>query len=153
MKKHLREDSQGKLHEKAATGIAGMIIHLQSAWSLKLGKFAGKYSVKKQKIFFICFFTLTLTGNVWLTLSSLKKGKALYPAPEIARISLPVIHKSAPDRDTAGLYRAEEFLLWFDGQEKTAEGKRKQDSITADRPGLVDSVRGWVKSIKESAER
>lgn len=148
MEKRQKENFQRETSEKAVMGIAGTIIRLQRAWSAQLGRFAGRYTARKQKTFFICFFVLALMGNAWLTLSALRKGKAVDPAPEIAEISLPVIHKSGPVRDSAGLYRAEKFLLWFDGLEKTAEGKRQRDSIAARRPGLVDSIRTWVKRAR-----
>jgi hypothetical protein len=132
-----------------------VVIPLERSWAGWLGLQAEKLS-RGGKWIFLALFVLFAGGwTVYLVAGSFS-GKSAISYPSLQMKSIPALpapkgglRRMGPLLSKEEYGRIHRFSLYIDSQKATACGRRLLDSITGNRPGLLDSLR-LVENLYQS---
>lgn len=131
---------------KASEGIQALYRNLQCTWATGMEKLTAKLSYGNWKIVLVLFVLLTSGYNVYLVVNAFthKNIKSFSVTP----IRKPEHLSKTGDTRAGTLYvseaeymRIRRFRIYMDSLARGPSGKAVYDSITSNRPGLMDSVR------------
>lgn len=128
-----------------ALGMQAGFKRLQDGWAKWMTKHTAKFSRRTWMVLLILFVLSTATYNVYLAATSFtgEKGGAITITP----IKKPKHATEAGDANTGAALvseaeydRIQKFRMYMDSLARSPSGKILYDSITHQRPGLMDSV-------------
>ncbi|HMU47877.1 MAG TPA: hypothetical protein PKC72_16010 [Chitinophagaceae bacterium] len=135
--------------EKAAKGIANILLKTQSKFADVMYNQTKNIPSKKMKILLIVFCLLGGGFSLYLTLEAVLKPDRKQPAFKIEPVSVPKHYDQSGDEelrsdqyiDNETYQQIQAFEQYMDSLQRTLTGAQTRDSILQARPGLMDSVR------------
>jgi hypothetical protein len=156
-KKRRSKSNEQPMQDKAAKGIAKLLLSIQMSFTNLMNRITKNMSIKSIKILLILFCLFGGGFSIYLVAAAILKPDSRQPELKIDRVNVPKYYDKSGNEtlqsdqyvDQETYHQIQEYELFMDSLGKTQSGLRLRDSILLTRPGLADSIR-MLKEIYQS---
>jgi hypothetical protein len=146
---HSPQDDKPSLNDKAAKGIAGFILKMQTGFAKLLSRWTKNLSIPTMKAGLIIFCLIGFSLSIYFIVITLLKKDQLGKIISIDRLTVPKYYDKTdeeyPHPDFFITKQQHEemqaFQIYMDSLHQSKTGKPIYDSIVILRPHLLDSVK------------